>query len=531
MIVKLSNLASAMDKVSDMTFKEKQVPGVMLDMQEDGFDICFACNGKALVTHVDAIMEEGDPKERIILGYTEFSRIIEGCKPSGSIITEDIQFRFEEKTVIITAKKVIQILNKDGTPKYKKIASVIEQSLSWTPASETSTKSRALAQERYDLYKHYDDEYIDANYTNDNEMKPLSDSEFIDVCDTWDKDELRSILTRLAIDDSAMVTISYKHNIAFIYSQSSTIVIPIKRDEDHKLKNSFTQSSAAAKAIASVLGRIPDTQETVTTHTVQGNKFVITSEDGDTLVAITNMKPRGVFPMVQANISRSFSNYMLNFHREVLESVLQGAKAAGSADKVVISFEYTNDSGIRQEQNNEDDGQTSLASDEDKELAEQFEDDEEFGGDGPLSQEELDREARDMGEVMAEEAENARYVKMVILIKNTLKSVVNRYEMLTDKVIDPDNNIDKLQLAIGIDQFIQAVKGAKSTFIAFDIDTTASKSNSLTLRIAEIDLKEMAQITAKLNIPKKWPDNVTIEHRKEILGYTTFITAVQEKAE
>lgn len=542
MIVKLSKLSSAMAKVADLKTKEKNVPGIMLDIFDTGFKLCYAGNGKVFEEIVEATIEEGDPSGRIILGYEEFSRIVEACKPIGNIITEDIQIEFEEGKATVKAEKQLLILNKDGSVKHAKRGSVIEQKINWTPVdnsedSKPSVRDKVILQSRYDLYRHYDEDYIAEHYPNENEVRPLSDLEFADEADTWDKDELRSIFTRLSTEDNTMMNINPKYNIAFVKLENSCVIIPLRR----QLKNKVIQSAAGAKALASILGRMDSsTSDTVTIHTVGDNNVVLTSGDESTIVEMTNLKLGSVITAAKGYMAKDFNKYILNFNRELLENILTGAKMSGSPDKITFSFEYTDDNGIRQvKQENTDDnleGQTELApedtedSDIDAELEEQFDEDDEdieVRDSGDVSDEELESAAMAIGDVMGDENSTARYVKMVMTISNTNKAIENKYEILPDVVIDGDGSITTITLSAGLDTLIQAVKGAKTQFIGMDVDIAEGKSGAVSLRIAEIDLKEMAKISTNEKIAKKWPEAKTVEHRKEILGYTTYIPATK----
>ena len=265
MIVKLAKLSSAMSKVADLVVKERHVPGVMLDMQDDGFKLCYTGSGKTFEEKIEATIEETDPTGQILFEYEAFSRIIEACKPIGNIITDNIKIEFRPKIATVKAEKMLVVLRKDGSIKYKKRGSVIEQEINWISTSEpnVSVKLKSLFQSRYDLYRHYPDEYIAEHYPNENELKPLSDLEFANESDTWDRDELRTILNRLSIEDNTLITINDKYNIAFVKLENSCIVIPLRK----KIKNKLIQSASGAKALASILGRLDSSIENVTLHT------------------------------------------------------------------------------------------------------------------------------------------------------------------------------------------------------------------------------------------------------------------------
>lgn len=536
MIVKLAKLSSAMSKVADLVVKERHVPGVMFDMQDDGFKLCYTGSGKTFEEKIEATIEETDPTGQILFEYEAFSRIIEACKPIGNIITDNIKIEFRPKIATVKAEKMLVVLRKDGSIKYKKRGSVIEQEINWISTSEpnVSVKLKSLFQSRYDLYRHYPDEYIAEHYPNENELKPLSDLEFANESDTWDRDELRTILNRLSIEDNTLITINDKYNIAFVKLENSCIVIPLRK----KIKNKLIQSASGAKALASILGRLDSSIENVTLHTVGGNNLVVTSDDESMVTQLTNLKQNGSITSAKGYMAREFSSYIMNFNRELLENILTGAKMSGSPEKITFAFEYTDDSGIRevpqQPSEEELEGQTEMApedEDMDAELENQFseEDDEdvEVGDSGDVSDEQLEADASAIGDIMADEESNKRYVKMVMTISNTNKAIENKYEILPDVVIDRDNSITGLSISVGLDMLLQAVKAAKTQFVGFDVDMEQAKNGSVSLRIGEIDLKEMARISMDEHIDKKWPEAKTIEHRKDIIGYMTFMSATK----
>ena len=85
MIIRLEEFTKAIAKIQAMASGEKTVPGIMLDISDDGVKVCYSDSRKALVEKVNATVEETDIKGKIVLAYSRVVSAITICQPSGRL--------------------------------------------------------------------------------------------------------------------------------------------------------------------------------------------------------------------------------------------------------------------------------------------------------------------------------------------------------------------------------------------------------------------------------------------------------------
>ena len=102
MILNIGQITSALSKITALATGEKTVPGVLLDINENFVNVCYSNGRKSVIERIDAVPEDGDKQEQIVLNYQRFVEIIGCCQPTGKIVTDDIQF-------ILTGDDIINI--------------------------------------------------------------------------------------------------------------------------------------------------------------------------------------------------------------------------------------------------------------------------------------------------------------------------------------------------------------------------------------------------------------------------------------
>lgn len=464
MIIKLKELSVAISKLSDLASGDKNVAGIMFDIKDDTIDVCYTDgSNKVLAETIKAETSEMDVKEKIVFNYLAFTRIIEACKPTGKIITDTVDFEFCENQVIkVKAEKKVPINDSEDT----KTVSLIEQSIGWIK-SDSGTRVASLDRENYDLLRHYDEQFIQENYPTDPEkaqkIRPLSTSEWESSRDEWDIAELKSTLSKLSIENGKLVYLAPSAKTAFVNNTSCVICIPLK----NKIKNKVILSSSMAKSLANVLGKVNSTDGKIYLHMISPEIVVYSTGDNTGAISIKNAKQdnNNITQMGYA-MARDYSQYMLNFNREVLESCLMGAKTAGASDKATVTFEVETDS------------------------------------------------------------KGKKLVKLIMAAKNTNSSTDNKYDVMAEYAADITDTLADLKISIVLDVLHQAVSQATTEYIALDIHV--EDKGSKYIRIGEIDLDLRAEVSEKNKVSGSWTLEFTQEHRSEILGYTTYFAVGEE---
>lgn len=464
MIIKLKELSGVLSQISDLVGADKNIPGIMFRVRDD-IEVCYSGgNGKVLSKHIGAEFSNEDMHIDMAFNYQMLTRIIEACKPTGKIVSDDIEFIFmDNNTVKVRCEKKIPIISQgdDGSEciDYQTM-SVVEQLLSWSDPN-SSLRTRALSSEPYEIMYHYSEteipEILKKIYPNtdpsdyDKVVKPMSTEKWLDEADKWDVNELRTVLSKLSIESGKLVYMAPGSMHAFVQTTSSVICIPIQSEFKHRI----VQSSTMAKAMSSVLSKLDS--DVIYTHIINNDTVIYSNEENTFAISLKNMKQDNAnITQVNNCLNKDFTHYMINFNREVLQSCLYSAKTAGASEKVEVSFQKLEDSGI----------------------------------------------------------------KLVINAKNTNSSINNSYDIIADYAIDEDDSLTGLKLNLVLDVLYQAVSRAETDYIAFDINV--SEDGSKMVRISEINLEKRMDISKVFDIEGPWSMEFTKEHRSEILGYTTY---------
>ena len=354
MVISLKDISNALSQISDLVGADKNVPGILFRVRDD-IEVCYSGgNGKVMSKHISASFCDEDKHIDMAFNYQALTRIIDACKPTGKIVSDTIEFKFlNDTTAKIICEKKIPVIESNGigedTLEYQTM-SVVEQLISWTDPS-SSLRTRALSSEPYDVMYHYSetnlDEVIKRMYPSvsesdyDKVIKPISVTEWEETSDKWDVNELRAILSKLSVESGKLVYMAPNSRKAFVQTTSSVICIPVSSEFKHKL----VLSSTMAKSISSILSKIES--DYIYIHIINGDTVVYSLEDNSFAMSVKNMKQDNA-NVIQVNncLNKDFSNYMINFNREVLQSCLYSAKTAGASDKVEIHFEAS-DGGVK----------------------------------------------------------------------------------------------------------------------------------------------------------------------------------------
>lgn len=472
MIFNLKDLANALAKVSIIASNSKQVLNVLFDIRDSEVYVKYSDGNNHFMEKLEATIEDTDVKQVIAFNLTRLNSIIDSCKPTGSIITKEVNFIFNDtNNCRIRAEK--KILIDDGSENgFEKIVSVIDQSITWQVA-DNSVRLAVLSRCNYS-------ELIHSDEPADIEAGAISVADWEVNSDKWDRLELINLLSKLSIEKGKIVYIAPKSRLGFVQNTSSVICIPFKKElytknpdtgekeeiPDNKVVHKIVLSSTLAKSVSDILSKIAD--DDIYVHMLNdGNTVVYSTADNSVTFAFKNNKQdNSNVNYMNNSVSKDYSKHIMYFNTEVLASCLNGAIKSSESDKVSVVFQKKPDINNGEE-----------------------------------------------------------VFTMVIEAKNTNKSIDNVYDIIPDKVLDEEATLE-VKLNVTLAMLYQAVNNITTPFTAFDI--AIDSNGQKTLRIAEISIDKLNQITSNFNIELSkggWSKEFTIEHRAETLGYTTYFTA------
>lgn len=348
MRVELDALTKAVYKVKGFADSNSaQVPGVLLNIEDDTLSICYAENRKAIIEKIAVDQSDDLEKvnDKIVVPYNRLVSIIDMCQPDGEIKTGDIDLQFfgKEKVMLISADKymIVQRLVQDepdvdddeialalgdgievslepSEPVYReeaKVVSQICQRISYEHP-EDSIRYGVLTRMNYDSI------FEDANGNSD------VDADF----DIWSKDELRSTLSRLSSEKGKTIYISSQLSGAFVSNMAYLNFIPI----DDGVSHGFSIATTTAKALVDILGKISDEKIRVTA----ADRYVKIINGTDTVGIWFEMTPASKTDIGTLNSykEKGYDSHQLVFSRAALNNAVKCAMSATKDEKTTIGF-------------------------------------------------------------------------------------------------------------------------------------------------------------------------------------------------
>lgn len=257
---------------------------------------------------------EDDVQTDIVVNYKQLLDALALCT-SGTLKVNECQIVFdtEKKTIKIKCVKSKEYINGDDV--ILKPTSKFEQELGWN-LPETSMRYQLLTRMDYTQLFNGDGE-------------------------EWDKNDLKNILTKLAIEKSKPVSISSQNNMAFISTYKFASVIPLDN-----ITTSLIFSYKSAKALITVLSRIDN------------DKICITKTEDEKFISITDNETIGIqFEMSSVSkidwsticnyLSKEYDTYQLKFDREALSDAINALAQTDKMDKHTLKFQENEDGDVQ----------------------------------------------------------------------------------------------------------------------------------------------------------------------------------------
>ena len=177
MRVDINKITSTINKISDMTSGDKIIPGVMLNISENKLDVCYADNNKSFIETLDVETNETDMiGASVVVDFSQIHRAINNCQPSGIIKVSDVYFKYNEKTITISAEQSFELKDSEGNTTENKKMGKKSMDITWVKP-DSSMKTAVLSRMNY-----------------------ASIFESDGVPDEFDKDELINALSKTSVE-------------------------------------------------------------------------------------------------------------------------------------------------------------------------------------------------------------------------------------------------------------------------------------------------------------------------------------------
>lgn len=309
MQIGLTDITSALSKISALTSGDKQVGGVMLRIREDSLQVCFNDLNKAITEKIPATSEEGDIFKDIVVDFKPLEDTISKCQPTANTVADTLQLSFEDGNILrIQCEKSLKMQAEDGIVLAK--GSSVNQPLKWNEPT-ANPRLAILTRINYDNLVSFDDD-----------------------SDAWDAKELGSILSRLVTEKTSICYISPKIKTAFVPNLAYVACIPISEDK----AVAFSAKSSITKSLADILGRLKDATVRLTLSQDR-QSYKLCTDDGILGIWFQMTKPNSThINTVSRYRDKLYSTYQFTITKELLVDAVKNTLRSDKGDKIQLKF-------------------------------------------------------------------------------------------------------------------------------------------------------------------------------------------------
>lgn len=424
----IKDITAEMNKISELVSGEKNIPGILLAIDETEMKIRYADGKKAYSGRIDIEHEEGDINGEIVVDYNNLMGVINKCQPSGIIVVDYINMLFTEANVIdIVAQQKCLMDNGTEEGEFRVLAEK-RMKLSWNEVN-SSLRTAILGRMDYDGIFN------------------------ADVTDTWDIEELQEVFMKCSTEKSRIIYMSPSIQKAFVANLAHTTAVPISQmdvspmdveiladsmtkdgatkeqieEETEKLYNRMkfpaTISTTIAKQVCGILSKIGK-GVTVYTHADKGYFNIFTEDEQTGIWFAMSEGSKAQTSQFEKYSSIVYDSYQINFVREFLVDAIKSAVSSSASEKLVFSFEKN----------------------------------------------------------------EAGEIEIVLAVTNSNASVNDVYKVVCDDVIDTIGDIESRQLKIALKVYEDMLSQLKTEMVGMDIKIMSD--GSACIRLAEIDMEK-----------------------------------------
>lgn len=304
MQINLAQLTSAVDKVKSLASDMKQIPGILLNIEDDKVKVCYYDGRKAVAEKVDAVVGEDEMKGSIVVQYNTFVDVISSCQPTGMISVDyiDMVVNADNTATIRVEKKLTMRRSEDDEDEYTRIVSKMKQNISWSN-NRNDVKHAILYRLDYDKLF--------------NTTEIVEGGSTPEVWDEWEKSSFLSVLQRISCDDGKTCYISSKRKGGFVANVAFLSFISCEEANN----GAIVAPTRLAKQIYDVVAKCGS--DTVLVGT---NKVYCTVVDSENRMALWFEMPQGDRMSLEAlekYLSKSYQDLCSVFYRPALENVIK----------------------------------------------------------------------------------------------------------------------------------------------------------------------------------------------------------------
>ena len=354
MKVSVSKITSAINKISDITSGDKQVPGVLLDLSENLLKVCYTDGHKSFIEHVEVETEETDRMGGVVVDFAMIKRAVDNCQPSGIIKIDEIVFNYKDKVITISADQNFDAVDGEGNILGTQKMGKKSMDIVWVEPGSDMKSSLLLRMNYEDIFE--------------------SDG----VDDEFDKKEIIDALQRTSVEKGKQVYFSTKTQTVFVANQAHVTSVPVSKgkelsQEDRDIlraemteAGTFTEE-AYEEAIKKAENRmhyavvIPQNIAKaiigVFNKTASDKVYLHTKERFCSIFIDSEDEHIGFwFEMAQASKahigslerynSLKYQSYQTSFLREFLVNNVKSALNVTKQEKVVFEFAMNNETGM-----------------------------------------------------------------------------------------------------------------------------------------------------------------------------------------
>lgn len=208
MKVSVGKITSAINKISDITSGDKQVPGVLLDLSENLLKVCYTDGHKSFIEHVEVETEETDRMGGVVVDFAMIKRAVDNCQPSGIIKIDEIVFDYKDKVITVSAEQKFNAVDGDGNVVGTKQMGKKSMDLAWVEPGSDMKSSLLLRMNYEDIFE--------------------SDG----VDDEFDKKEFINALQRTSVEKGKQIYLSTKTQTIFVANQAHVTSVPVSKGKE-----------------------------------------------------------------------------------------------------------------------------------------------------------------------------------------------------------------------------------------------------------------------------------------------------------
>lgn len=314
MILKFNQFAEAVKRTEKFASDAQSSKNLLLELKGNKLCISFSDGRKNITERLECEIEDGDVDEQAMVTFENIREIINACAGSGSIMIDNIRFRFDGRDKLIAdADKYYQVADTNNADVIKKkICSHVNKEVKYTRIE--NLKGGAILT-RFD----YDTIFTTVD----------------DTADEWDIDTLKNLLVRVSKNDPKTCFFSGAKQAAYSMTQASLTLIPFT-DE---IKHGFSLNSKVAKSLGDIIGSLDGSENKIKVVTVD-KKFcyMMTTDETFGIMFELAQATRNDVATLQRYTSATYDTYSFIFLKDALSDTLKTALAAAKDDNSVLNF-------------------------------------------------------------------------------------------------------------------------------------------------------------------------------------------------